>query len=447
MARNKQDRKNGITRREFLAGAVATAGTAALAACGTQEAETKEKPKLVVWQGQTYTPEADERYKEQCEEWAEENNVELDYSYMAQDEAEARWKVATESKQFPDLANIRNEDFLRLVLAGDLLETTEIVNRLNKKEGGFTEGALSSIEADGKYWAVPSYGSTEMFYVRKDKLDEKGLALPETWQDVLDVAKAITVPGEFWGWGPQLGTASWDSEVACTSKLWAHGARTWDKEGKPAIDSPETRQVLNFMKEAWDAGVIPPDAPTWDDAGNNKAFQTGIVGMAFNTGSILGYLQKEDPELYDKTAFVMIPEGPAGRFCSGYFYKAGVFSSTEHPDVALEMLEWLWSPEQVRERVKLAAGNRMPMYKGLYEDEMWNDPSVSVLASMIPYTVPQGYPGPTSPWCLDAWHTDHVVARMFGRVLFEGWDNDRAVGEAMTTCQKWYDDWQERLEA
>ena len=244
-----------------------------------------------------------------------------------------------------------------------------------------------------------------------------------------------------------MGTPSWDSEVASTAKLWAYGAKTWDKDGKPAIDSGETRKVLDFMKEAWDAGVIPGDAATWDDAGNNKAYQTGIVGMVFNTGSILRYLQKEDEELMNKTAVIPIPKGPKGRFCPGYFYKAGAYSSSKHPDTALELLEWLWSPEQVRPRVELAGGNQIPMFKGLFKDEMWQEPSLKILADMIPYTYPQGYPGPTTPWVLDAWHTEHVVARMFGRVLFEGWDNDRAITEALTTCQKWYDDWQERLKA
>jgi multiple sugar transport system substrate-binding protein len=441
MMEKKQNKKKGFTRRQFLVGATAAAGTAALAACGGK----KEKPKLSVWTGQTYTPEADEKYEEQVRAWCDENDVELDYSYMAQDESQARWQVAMESKEFPDLGGVQPENYMRHVLAGDLVETTDIVNRLNGQGGGLTDGSLSALNIEGKYYAVPTYGSTEMYYVRKDKLDEKGLDVPDTWEDVVAIAEAITEPGEFWGWGPQLGTASWDSEVALSSKLWAHGAKTWDEDGNPALDSAETRLVLDMMKGAWEAGWIPPDAPTWDDSGNNTAYLTGIVGMVFNTGSILRAMQNDDPDLLAKSAFIPIPKGPAGRFCSGYFYREGVYSNSEFQDEALALLEHLWEPEQTMERVRLAAGNRLPFYKGLFDDPMWDETGLDIQAAMLPFTVHQGYPGPLSPWCLDAWLTDHLVATMFGRVLFEGWDNDRAIDEAMGTAKKWYDEWQETL--
>jgi hypothetical protein len=63
---------------------------------------------------------------------------------------------------------------------------------------------------------------------------------------------------------------------------------------------------------------------------------------------------------------------------------------------------------------------------------------------MIPFTYPQGHPGLTTPWVLDAW-IDHTMAKMLNRVLIDGWENDAAVEEAEASLQTWHDDWQGRL--
>ncbi len=402
-----------------------------------------ETPKLTIWAATTFTPDADTVQDDQINAWAEANGVEIELARMSGDERTPRWQTAIESKQFPDCAAIEQADLPKFIQEGVLVETTEVMTALNALAGGFTDGAfLAGRTADGKHWSVPSFSSTEVFYVRKDKLDEKGLALPETWEDVVTIAQAINDPdNQFWGWGKQMGTPSWDSEVSFTAMLWAYGGKTWDEEGKPAIDSPETRQVLDLIKGAWDAGVIPPDGPTWDDGGNNRAYQSEIVGLTLNTGSILRYLQTEDPELLEKTAVIPIPGGPAGRFVSGYYYQWGVFSTSAHPELCLDLLEHLFAPDQLRPFNEAGGGNMLPVYKEMLNDEMWQDPVRKVLVDMVPNTRPQGYPGLTTPWILDAW-MDHTMVKMLNRVLVDGWTNDDAIAEAETALQKWYDEWQ-----
>lgn len=431
--------------------AMALVSALLLAACvapaagpGGENAATM--PKLTIWAATTFTPDADNTQDEQIMAWGEANGVEIELARMSQDERTPRWQTAFESKQFPDCAAIEQNDLPQFIESGVLAETTEVMQRLNELEGGFTDGAfLAGRTADGKHWSVPSFSSTEVFYVRTDKLEEQGLALPETWDDVVAIAEAINAPeDQFWGWGKQMGTPSWDSEVSFTSMLWSYGGSTWDEEGQPAIDSDATRQVLDLIKGAWDAGLIPPDGPTWDDGANNRAYQSEIVGMTLNTGSILRYLQTEDPELLEKTAVIPIPGGPEGRFVSGYYYQWGVFNTSEHVDLCLQLLEHIFAPEQLSPFYEGGGGNMLPVYNEMLNDEMWQDPERKVLADMVSATRPQGYPGLTTPWILDAW-MDHTMAKMVNRVLVDGWSNDDAIAEAEAALQTWYDDWQEQL--
>ncbi len=415
-------------------------------AAGPGGESAADTPKLTVWAATTFTPDADSTQDEQIMAWGEANGVEIELARMSQDERTPRWQTAFESRQFPDCAAIEQNDLPQFIESDVLAETTEVMERLNELAGGFTEGAfLAGRSADGKHWSVPSFSSTEVFYVRTDKLEEQGLAIPETWEETLAAAKAINAPeDQFWGWGMQIGTPSWDSEVSFTALLWSHGGSTWDAEGKPAIDSPETRQVLDFIKSAWDDGLIPPDGATWDDGANNRAYQSEIVGMTLNTGSILRYLQTEDPELLEKTAVIPVPAGPEGRFISGYYYQWGVFNTSDQIELCLQLLEHIFSPEQLGPFYEGGGGNMLPVYKEMLNDEMWQDPDRKVLADMVSATRPQGYPGLTTPWILDAW-MDHTMVKMLNRVLIDGWSNDDAIAEADEALWKWYNDWQEKL--
>ena len=438
-----------LSRRKFFTSTATLAGATMLsAACADKEAPavgTGEKPKIAFWLGTSYTPDADDLQDEQIRDWCSKNNVELDLARMSNDERKPKWQTAYETKQFPDVAAVYQDDLPKFIVSKVLVETTDVVKRMNKLEGGFTEGSfIAGRTEDGKHWSVPSFSSTEVFYVRTDALEQYGLDLPDSWDDVFEIAKTVNEPGEMWGWGMQMGTPSWDSEVAFTSKLWSYGGSTWGENTQPAVDSKETRNLLTWLAEVWESGVIPPDGPTWDDAGNNKAYLTGIVAMTFNTGSILNALKNDDPELLAKTAVIPIPRGPKGRFCSGYFYQYAAFNTGKFQDTCLELMEWLLAPEQVRPWYEAAGGNFLPTYTDLLKDAMWQDPDRKVLADMVPSTRPQGYPGLTTPWCQEAW-LDHTMAAMLNRVLVDGWDNDRAIEEAHNSLQKYYDDWQKIL--
>ncbi|MCG3778599.1 MAG: putative ABC transporter-binding protein [Nitrospira sp.] len=451
--------KKTIGRRDFVKAAALGGGAMVLPACAAPAAPAAAaataapavvpaiKPKIVIWCGTTYTTEADAAMDTQIKDWCAANNVDLELNRMSMDERVPKWQTAFEAKQFPDMGLLEQNDASKFMVANHLVDTSSVLNNLNKMEGGYTPGAWANTMFNGKHLTVPTFSSTEVFYVRKDKLEEKGLAIPETWEDVVKVAKAITVPGQFWGYGAQIGTPSWDSEVQISSQLFAYGASTWDKDGKVALDSKETRQVLDLMNDAWKSGVIPSDASTWDDGANNKAYLTGMVGMTWNTPSVLKVMEKDDPDLLSKTAITLLPKGPKGRFTTGYYYQWGVFNTSKHPDVCLALMEHLFQPAQLRTVYDLSAGNMMPIFKNMINDDMWKkSPQREMVTKMVEFTVPQGYPGANTPWIQDAW-MDHTCCKMLNRVLFDGWDNDRAIAEAVGIYQKWYDEWQVKLKA
>lgn len=374
-------------------------------------------------------PQGDEYLEDQILSWGAENGVEITFE-----------RAGFSAANPPDCGQIGTDALSELLLEERVADVSELVNRLDEMGGGFTEGALASVQREGKFWAIPYASTTYVFYVRQDKLDEQKLALPDTWAEAFSAAAAIHVPDEFWGWGMQLGDTG-DTRASFRAQLWAYGGSLWDADGQPAIDSTATREVLAFYKAAWDAGLIPTEATQWAEDSNNVAYQKGQVGMVLNAGSILTHLLANDAELLEKTSVTLIPAGPAGRFIGGSFLQWGIFSESEQVSSCSSLTEWLFSPDQLRGYFQAASGTYLPTFPQLLADDLWQRPHLRDVVKMVPHTYAVGYPGPTTPWALEALQSD-LVPKLIQRVLVDGWSTDEAVLEAHEALWQLYDRWQ-----
>lgn len=409
-----------------------------LTACGaepTPEPTPTAPRQLQVVLFSSFSAGADQAIQDLVLAWGEQNNVMIELV----DAVSAEQANAGTVEQLPDCGMAWE---LHHWMAGDrLAETTELIAELDTLAGGYLENTLLPSRMEGKQWAVPFALVNSVFFVREDQVTQARLPLPATWDDVRLIAETITVPDEFWGWGMQIGSSG-DTETAFRTKLWSYGGSVWGVDGQPAIDSAATRQVLEMMQAAWFAEVMPPDAATWNDATNNDAYMEGRVGMVLNAGSLLYRLQQEDQELLANTAVLPPPAGPAGQFSPGDIRHWVIFKTAE-VDLCFDLTTWLFAPEQIRAFYEAGSGNFMPVHRELLNDPIWQEPNRQVLATQAANTVVTGYPGPITPWAMEA-RAEAVIGTMIANVLLEGWSIDDAVTAADETLQQIYDRWHER---
>ncbi len=396
----------------------------------------KARPKLRMWVDHNFYVKASEGVlKAFALEWAQQKGVDLEFT---QDSDKVMWPridAAIESKTLPDVLYTNISYLPKLQRANVLLDVNDLVKELNSNLGGFTKGPLAAVTtADGKYAGVPIHASSEEAYFRQDLLDAKGLKVPDTYEQLLQAAKAINNPPKVWGWGRQV--APFDGDRHNTALIIAYGGSVFAQDGKTiALDSPATRQAIKLIQDAYEGGLIPKDAVTWDDAGNNSAYQTGKVGIAENTGSIAQWMKDNDPALLKNTTFGLFPAGPAGRFIQGDVWVLFVPNTTKYPDLAKDLIRYLGS-KKVQEEVMVAMGGfRIPVYQDLTKLPMWQDRALKPLADSAPYIYMVGYPGPVTSLALEVFQ-QKVVAKMIVRVLSDKWTADKAIAEAVDTIKR-----------
>ena len=120
--------------------------------------------------------------------------------------------------------------------------------------------------------------------------------------------------------------------------------------------------------------IIPKGAISWDNQGNNKAYQSRQVIFALNPSSIYAHLAESDKELYDVTG--MLPCRPARRGAIEELTTAEwmLFKHNPYPEVAKGLVEYYMDPENLRIVMEEGGGRWGPPFQGCTTVAFWQSP-------------------------------------------------------------------------
>jgi hypothetical protein len=129
----------------------------------------------------------------------------------------------------------------------------------------------------GKVYGVPNLSISMFFFYRKDLLDAAGLKPPETMDEWIATAKALTKPDQ-----KQYGTAmtlkAGDGfQNDFTYFLRTYGGDWYDKDWKVTIDSEAGVKALTTMKELMK--YAPPNVLAFHNDESTVAMQQGLTTM------------------------------------------------------------------------------------------------------------------------------------------------------------------------
>jgi ABC-type glycerol-3-phosphate transport system substrate-binding protein len=389
----------------------------------TPEPAPATKPKLTYWYVYTYLDGYDLALESHVRDFAKYKNIDIEVIPVPEGDMVQKWMAGLEAREtLPDVSRIYAQYVPQFVEAGALLDITELANKLNAQAGGFWPGAIDNFTVNGKVWGLPEIGVGQPAYVRTDKLAEAGMTAIDTMDQLMEYARKVTVPGEFYGgMGLPLGVTAGDPPSDTRALLWAFGGKEWNEDGTPALESPETLAMLTYIKTMWDEGLMPPDMVNWDNAGNNQCWTTGLCGFIHNTSSIYLNIKTSNPDLFAKTAIIPLPAGPAGRRATmGFQDGEGIFSSTKYPELAKELLDYLYDPDRDLARAAGSGWGWLPIYKSNADRAPYTTdlkPFVDVMAYTVQYT----WPAEPSLWGYEVINTG-VIEKGMAKMLLEGID-------------------------
>ena len=105
-----------------------------------------------------------------------------------------------------------------------------------------------------------------------------------------------------------------DADHNIMDMIWGYGGKLVEADDKTvALNSLGTVQAVKLIADMFHKHkIIPKGAISWDNQGNNKAYQSRQVIFVLNPSSIYAHLAESDKELYDVTGMLPLPAGPVG---------------------------------------------------------------------------------------------------------------------------------------
>lgn len=423
-----------ITRRKALKiGAGASAAALGATVLAPRRTLAQRDTKLVYWHLPTFTPLADEAAREQFEEFrvsAGLSEDEAKFVTVSNKDLPAQLAAALETGSPPDVVRLY-ESYVQLYRAqGHMLDVTDVVEGMQKQQGGIFESSLRAVGHDNKFYGVPFAINPWPIHARLDVLDEAGLSFPKTWDEFVETCKKVQKP-PFYGFGMDLGLTA-DATDNIMQVCWCYGGYTSDDQGNVAFDNEGNVAGFQFISDMYSKhkiiprGVVGNAETSW----NNKAYQSKQVAFINNPTSVYAYLAGNDRDLMEKTGLFGVPAGPAGAVNQIDTWSLGLFNQTPYPELSKGLAAHFMDPDRYNQVIVNTEGRFVPVYPELFKDEWWTSrPQFSQFIEIANTGVPVSFKAAPSAASGEVLAT-HLIPEALQTVLVEGVDPATAVGIA-----------------
>ncbi len=368
--------------------------------------------------------------------WAAPNGGSVDINFTGFDGLADTLATAAATGAGPDvimMLHARPHQF-----AEALADVSDVVEEVGEANGGWYDIAREACMVDGVWRAMPWFLAAHAMVYREDLFAEAGYdAFPDTWEELLVAGTKLKEMGAPLGFS--TGRADGDGNNFCFSVLWSFGGGVTDADNTIILDSPETRQALEFVQQLYNDAMIESTI-SWDDGANNRAFLAGEVSCTNNASSVLWAGRRDQIDFMATTSHAAYPAGPAGRVQYSQVHSMGILASSENIDSAKDYLRFLnsedvWLPMGVQ-----TTAFNYPLFANFEDNPAmpWNyDPKLAAFKGLAATGHTVGFPGQPSAAASEV-TSSFVITDMFGSVCAGAASVDEAIATAVEQIEEIY---------
>jgi multiple sugar transport system substrate-binding protein len=326
----------------------------------------------------------------------------------------------------PDITAIDLVFGPQFAAAGQLSDITELATALPYFDQLSPSHVRLATFEDGIY-GLPFNAEASILMWNKNLFEEAGLdpeQPPTTWAEIADYAEQINALGDDTYGYYFSGNCAGCNAFTFMPLIWASGGDILSEDGTTAtMTDPVVKEALQFYRDLWEAGVIPPDANT--DTGPNflTRFAGGNIGMQ-GLGAFALAATRDNPDIEFGVTYLPGKDGGTSSFAGGDLI--AIPAGSQYVDEAFQFLEWMTSDDV---QLNLYAKEfSLPVRTDLADNEYFEeDPRYTLNTNAMglgrtPYTVHYNelYNDPNGPWLA-----------MLQTAIFEG-----NIDEAIATAQE-----------
>jgi ABC-type glycerol-3-phosphate transport system substrate-binding protein len=368
-----------LSRREFVA-ATALSSAALITAPYVRGAHAAGQLSIGFWDH--WVPNANDASTALVKEWAAKEKVEVSIDYITSNNKKLELTIAAEAAAKSGHDILAMPTWWPHAYAEQLEPVSDIMEPILKQNGD-VNGTVKYLGQSGGNWlAVPAtIGSQIKGPCSRIDLMKKyaGIDVQEmypagappkadnwTMETFLKAAEACHKGGFPFGIGLGEYTDSVDTAGAIFQSF---GAELVNAKGDLTVKTDAVRQALEYYKRL--IAVLPPDAPSWDDASNNRWLISGRGALIMNPPSAWAVARRDAPQVAEQCWTHGFPSGPKGRFAPYLPYFWGTWSFGKNKEAAKSLLTHLSQPSSIEKFVAASGGYDLPAYAKMTTLKTW----------------------------------------------------------------------------
>ncbi|WP_042170578.1 extracellular solute-binding protein [Paenibacillus gorillae] len=301
-----------------------------LAACGgtngketTNEGEkpaTGEKVKLSLWHNFTGDDQRAQTMRSIIEQYQKDYpNVTLDIQAIPPDGYKTRLKTVAAAGEMPDVFILSNGSMTQEFSAAGLIQpVNELIDSHPEWKEGFMPNSFDAFTVDGNIYSAPmGLSPTSILYYNKSILEQNGLTVPKTWDELLNAISVLKGKGIT---PIALGNkAAWLAQSSIFSSLADRVTGTeWFlkavKQDGASFTDPEFVQALTYMQDLGEAGAFQDGFNAIDNTQMEQMFAQGKAAMMIDGGWALSNLASNaNAEALEQMGATVLPTIPGGK--------------------------------------------------------------------------------------------------------------------------------------
>lgn len=357
--------------------AVVVFALVALVLSGGGAAEAQSKKTVRIWQTET-EPQTLAALNQLAAEFEKTRpDVEVKIEGLAWGDLEKKLTAALAAGAPPDAAHGQPITCASFAAKGLLRPLDDLVAAIGPDN--LMDAFRNLCRHEGRYYGVGHSPASSVFVYRKDLLAQKGLRVPRTWDELIQVADGLkeVKDGQVVQYGLTMTGAPLFINIGVGELLKGNGGRLFDAQGRPTLTEKPVVELLDFYKRL--NRVLPPGwtghgyLDTFANLANGKA---AMLYQAYGRG--VGYIEKyaakeiASPDHFAVADKVVGPSGktPAAQLdCEPWM----VFKDAKAGAEAVEFLKFLFKDDNYIRYLHTVPIHLLPITKSAFRNPRYAD--------------------------------------------------------------------------
>lgn len=363
-------------------------------------ADAGKKTKLVVWIWESAKTGVDLNMEEFKKQYP---NIEVEFQLMKSTDLYQKYLIASNTGDaVPDIVSLESTNLSQMVQIDSLLDITSRVQPYKDKMNAYK---WEDATKDNKIYAMPwDSGPVVMFY-RNDVFAKAGLPTDpkevsqkiQTWNDYYEAAKLIKEKTGVLMYGDSKTNSS---NRVFESMMWQRGLWYFDKQGNVSVDSPQVKEVADFLVKMQKEGLVfdaRANTDPWGNAIKEGKFAT-VVGGSWHDATIE---QQYAPGDMGKWSVAMMPKwSKDDKYVSANQggSNMAINKNSKNPEEAWKFIEFMLGKDSSQAKMMTKAG-LFPALNTVYSSPDMdapsayfnNQPVLKMYAESLKQTFPLAY--------------------------------------------------------